>query len=68
MERTGSLEEFQELLDRVARTGERAEVAADRVPSVAAWDGLESRGCILWVERGRWWVLPPAALQGAVGA
>ena len=50
---------FQELIDQVVRTGERREVAADALPGVRTWNHLDSKGCVIWVEKGRWWVLPP---------
>ena len=53
------LEVFQEALDRVARNGEREEVDEHQVPEVRRWDRLDSRGCVISVERGRWWILPP---------
>ena len=54
------LQHFQEVLNRVAQTGKREEIDGEGLPEVRAWSGIESRGCIICVERGRWWVLPPS--------
>ncbi|GAB4260572.1 MAG: hypothetical protein Kow0092_09490 [Deferrisomatales bacterium] len=54
-----SVREFQEVLRRVAATGKREEVDAELVPDVRLWDALDSRGCTISVEKGRWWVVPP---------
>jgi len=51
---------FQDLIDDVVRSGERREVSAGEVPDVHAWDHLDSKGCVIWVEQGHWWVLPPS--------
>jgi hypothetical protein len=59
MGKDGALEAFQSLLDEVVRTGERREVEAGEVPDVQAWDHLDSKGCVIWVEKGHWWILPP---------
>jgi hypothetical protein len=53
------LEIFQEALDRVARTGKREEVDGEHVPEVRVWDRLDSKGCVISVDHGRWWILPP---------
>ncbi len=55
-----AVDAFQEVLDRVARTGERQEVTSAQVPDVHAWENVNSRGCVIWVDKGHWWVLPPA--------
>lgn len=59
MKQENPFEQFQQVLDRVAQTGHREEVDQLLVPDVLAWDRLKSRGCIISVEHGRWWVLPP---------
>jgi len=57
-----SVDMFQKVLDQVARTGERQEVESAEVPGVDAWKNLDSRGCVIWVDKGHWWVLPPAGV------
>lgn len=52
------LKSFQDLLNRVARTGKREEVDGSSLPHIREWNSLDSQGCIISVERGRWWVLP----------
>jgi len=54
-----AVDAFQDLIDDVVRTGERREVASGELPDVQAWDHLDSKGCVIWVEKGHWWVLPP---------
>ncbi len=53
------VQHLQEVLTRVAQTGKREEIDGARVPEVRAWNGLDSKGCLISVQRGRWWVLPP---------
>ena len=53
------LEVFQAALDRVARSGKREEVDEDQVPEVRRWDRLDSKGCVISVDHGKWWILPP---------
>jgi hypothetical protein len=54
---------FQAALDRVARTGKREEIDEEEVPEVRTWDGLDAKGCVISVDRGRWWILPPAHVR-----
>ncbi len=54
-----SLEDFQQVLDRVAASGHREEVDQERLPDVNRWGGIDSRGCRILVEGGKWWVVPP---------
>lgn len=60
---TDAVAMFQDILDGVARTGERREVEAGLVPDRETWQQLDSRGCVIWVHKGRWWVLPPAGRE-----
>jgi len=62
MAQVAAVNAFQELIDDVVRSGERREVEAVEVPDIHAWDHLDSKGCVIWVEKGRWWVLPPRKL------
>ncbi|MBE0617377.1 MAG: hypothetical protein IH608_05570, partial [Proteobacteria bacterium] len=54
MTRVRVVDAFQEILDRVARTGERLEVESAQVPDVHAWENLDSKGCVIWVDKGHW--------------
>ncbi|MEW6488294.1 MAG: hypothetical protein AB1578_10350 [Thermodesulfobacteriota bacterium] len=63
MSGTQAVAMFQDVLDGVARTGERREVEAGQVPDRETWQQLDSRGCVIWVNKGRWWVLPPAGTE-----
>jgi hypothetical protein len=53
------LRRFQEVLDRVAQTGQREQIREVEVPDVQSWGTLDAKGCLVSVDRGRWWVLPP---------
>lgn len=65
MEDRNEVRRFQAVLDRVAATGRREPVEEDEVPDVLAWAKLNSRGCSIRVEGGRWWVLPPVRPHAA---
>ncbi|GAB6062594.1 hypothetical protein [Deferrisoma palaeochoriense] len=60
MDRNDRIVRFQEVLDRVARSGRGELVNEAEIPAVSEWYRLESHGCVVRVDRGRWWVLPPA--------